>query len=75
MNAFQMMQMMRNPSQFVQNMANNSRVMQNPIAKNTIDMMNRGDTQGLAELGRNLCKERGLNPDEVLKNFRSQMGL
>ena len=70
-----LIQSIKNPQQFLQNAMQNSQLMQNPMAKNTIEMMQRGDNKGLEEMGRNLCKERGLNPDEVLKQFKSQFGM
>ena len=51
-------------------MMNNSQFSNNPIMKNTFDMMNRGDSKGLEQLARNLCKEKGLNPEEIMSQFK-----
>ena len=46
-NPFQLFQAMRNPQQFLQQMAGNSQAMSNPILKNAMDMANKGDTKGV----------------------------
>lgn len=51
-------------------MMSNSQFSNNPIMKNTFDMMNRGDSKGLEQLARNLCKEKGLNPEEIMIQFK-----
>jgi len=51
-------------------MMSNSQFSNNPIMKNTFDMMNRGDSKGLEQLARNLCKEKGLNPEEIMSQFK-----
>ena len=47
MNPFQMIGAMKNPQAFIQQMMNNSQVMQNPLAKNAMEMYQKGDTNGL----------------------------
>lgn len=69
------MQAVKNPQAFVQQMMGNSQIMQNPIAKNTIEMMQKGDSQGLEKLARNLCQEKGINPEEAIKQIKSQFGM
>lgn len=74
MNPMQMMQMMRNPQQFIQQMMNNSQAMKNPMARNAIEMVQKGDSKGIEEMARNLCKEKGVNPDDMIKQLQSQFG-
>lgn len=75
MNNFGMlMQACRNPQQFLQNAMQNSELMKNPISRNTIEMMQKGDSKGLEELARNLCAEKGINPEDALKQIKSQFG-
>lgn len=69
------MNAMRNPQVFMQQMMNNNQMMQNPIAKNAIDMMQRGDRQGTEQLARNLLKSKGIDPDEFYRNIQSQFGI
>ena len=69
-NPFQLFQAMRNPQQFLQQMAGNSQAMSNPI-----DMANKGDTKGVEQLARNLCKEKGINVDDAVRQIKSQFGI
>lgn len=66
-----LMQAMKNPQAFIQQAMNNSQINQNPIARNAFEMYQKGDTQGLNELANNLCKERGIKPEEALKQVQS----
>lgn len=75
MNPMQMMQMMRNPQQFIQQMMNNSQFMQNPMARNAMEMIQKGDSKGVEEMARNLCKEKGVNPEEAIGKIRNQFGI
>lgn len=75
MNPMQMMQMMRNPQQFIQGMMNNNQAMQNPILKNALEMAQKGDKKGVEELARNLCSEKGINPDDAIGKIKSQFGI
>ena len=73
-NPLKFVQIMRNPQMFMQNILKNQQAMQNPMVKNTIEMMQRGDRKGTEEMARNMLKERGLDPDEVYKQFQSMIG-
>lgn len=75
MNPLQFMKAMRNQQEFIQQMMNNSQIMQNPIAKNAIGMAQSGDTKGIEQMARNLCKEKGINPDEMINQIKSRMGM
>ena len=70
-----LMQAVKNPQQFLQNAMQNTQLMQNPIFKNTVDMMQKGDNKGLEEMARNLCAEKGINPDDALKQIKSNFGM
>lgn len=74
-NPLQLAQIFRNPQQFMQRIENDNMIMQNPIAKNTIDMMKKGDSKGLEEMARNLYKERGIDVDDALKQAKSMLGI
>ena len=75
MNPIQMMQAFRNPQQFIQSMMNNNQAMQSPILKNALEMAQKGDRQGVEELARNLCKEKGVNPDDAIGKIKNQFGM
>lgn len=74
MNPLNIFQMMKNgnPQQFLQQMMGNNQVMRNPLMKNTIEMAQKGDMQGIEQMARNLCKEKGLNADDVIKQIKSK---
>ena len=73
-NPMQLMQMMRNPQKFAQKMMNNSQFMQNPMARNALQLYQNGDTKGMEQMARNMCRERGINPEDLIKQF-NQMGI
>lgn len=74
MNPLQFVQAMRNPQEFMQKMMKNSQVMQNPMAKNAMEMAQQGNMQGIEQMARNLCKEKGLNADDVFNQIKSGFG-
>ena len=74
MNPLQMLGAIKNPQAFIQQMMNNSQIMQNPIAKNAMEMAQNGNTQGVEQMARNLCKEKGLNADDVFNQIKSRFG-
>ncbi len=71
MNIFQMMKS-GNPQQFLQQMMGNNQIMSNPLMKNTLEMAQKGDMQGIEQMARNLCKEKGLNADDVMNQIKSK---
>lgn len=74
-NMAMLMQAMKNPQQFIQQMAGNSQIMQNPMIQNAIQMYRKGDRQGVNELAQNLCKEKGIAYDDAIKQIKSQFGM
>ena len=75
MNPFQMLGAMKNPQAFIQQMMNNSQVMQNPIMQNAMEMYQKGDTQGLQAMAENLAKERGTTVDDMKSQIMAQFGM
>ena len=77
MNPMQLMQMMRfggNPQQALITMMKRQ-AGNNPVMNNAIQMMEKGDSAGVEQLARNLCKEKNLNPDDVLSQIKTQFGM
>ena len=72
MNPFQMLGAMKNPQAFIQKMMNNNQVMSNPMAKNIIDMAQKGDVAGIEQIGRNIAKEKGIDFDKAFSDFKKQ---
>ena len=76
MNPLSIIQMMKSgPQQFIQQMMGNNQIMSNPIIKNALGMVQSGNMKGVEELARNLCKEKGLNADDVMKQLKNNFGM
>ena len=75
MNPLQFMKAMRNPQEFMKQAMNNSNIMSNPIAKNALEMYQKGDTKGLQAMAENLCKERRTTPQQVQEMIKKQFGM
>ena len=75
MNPINIFQMMKaGPQQFIQQMMGNNQIMSNPMMKNTINMAQQGNVQGIEQMARNLWKEKGLNADDVFNKIKSRFG-
>lgn len=77
MNPMQLMQVIRgggNPQQAIINMMKQQSG-NNPVIDNAINMMEKGDNAGIEKLARNLCKERNINPDDILSQVKNQFGI
>lgn len=44
----------------------------NPLMENALDMAQGNNYAGIERLARNICKSRGIDPDELLKNVQGQ---
>ena len=74
-NPIQLIQAMKNPQAFMQQMMNNSQIMQNPMARNALEMYKNGDSQGLKSMAENLCKERGTTLQQIQDMIKNQFGI
>ena len=63
-----------NPQQAIINMMKQQSG-NNPVIDNAINMMEKGDNAGIEKLARNLCKERNINPDDILSQVKNQFGI
>ena len=68
-------QAFKSPQQFLQSMIGNSQIMQNPMARNIIDMAQKGDAEGIEQMGRNIAKEKGIDFDKAFSDFKNQFPL
>ena len=76
MNPINIFQMMKaGPQQFIQQMMGNNQIMSNPIIKNALGMAQSGNTKGIEQMARNLCKEKGIDPDDVMKQIKGNFGI
>lgn len=75
-NPMKLMQMMRNgnPQEMILGMLKRQ-AGNNPVLNNALNMAEKGDSKGIEQLARNLCKENGVNPDDVMRQIRSQFGM
>ena len=73
-NPTQLIQAMRNPRAFMNQIIGNQQMMNNPMIKNTVNMAQKGDMKGIEQMARNLCKEKGLNADEIFNQIKSRFG-
>lgn len=74
-NPLSLMQALKNPQGFMNNIMQNNQIMKNPMAKNAMEMFQKGNTKGLQEMAENLCKERGTSADEVKSMIMKQIGM
>ena len=63
-----------NPQQMMINMMQ-QQVGNNPIGQNLIELAKKGDGQGIEQIARNLCAQRGLDFDKEFAAFKQQLGL
>lgn len=75
MNFFQLIQSIKNPQQLLQQMSSNPQFASNSIIQNSIKMAQNGDSKGIEEMARNLCKEKGINADEIMNQIKSNMNI
>lgn len=76
MNPMQLMGMLRggNPQQMLMNIMRQN-AGSNPVIQNTLNMAEKNDMQGIETLARNLCKEKGVDPDQMLTQARNMFGM
>lgn len=75
-NPFQLMQMLRSGSP-QQTILDSMRQQSgnNPVINNALNMAEKNDVQGLEKLARNLCKEKNINPDEMINSIKQKLGV
>jgi hypothetical protein len=66
---------MNKAEMFMNNIMRNSQQMQNPIAQNTISLLNNKDYDGLEQLARNLCREKNINPDRAISDIKRMFNI
>lgn len=74
MNLMNIFRAVKNPQQFIRQMMGNNQMMSNPIMKNALGMVQSGNMRGVEQMARNLCKEKGLNADEVFNQIKGKFG-
>lgn len=77
MNPMQLIGMLRgsgNPQAMVMNMLRQN-AGENPLINNALGMMEKGDTAGVENMVKNLCKDKGLDPNQVMKTTKGMFGM
>ena len=74
MNPLNFMRIMRNPQGFFNALAQNKTAMQNPMLKNAVSMVRNQDGKGLEGMVRNLCKNTGMDADELYNQMKQKFG-
>lgn len=46
----------------------------NPVLNNAIQMAERGDMKGVENLCKNVCRERGIDPNQMIQQAMNQFG-
>lgn len=73
-NGLNLFRIMRNPQGFFNALAKNQQAMQNPMLKNAVDMVQKQDGKGLEGMVRNLCKNAGMDADELYNQMKRKFG-
>lgn len=77
MNPMQLVQMIKsggNPQQMIMSMMRQN-AGNNPVLNNALNMVEKGDMKGIEQLARNLCNEKGINPDDAFNQIKGQFGM
>ena len=70
-----MLQGMINPPHVLQQIVENISLMSNTMSRNAMQMAQKGDSKGIEQMARNLCKEKGIDADKAFESFKSQLGM
>lgn len=65
-NMIKMMMGKMSPKDMAMKMIENN---SNPVFANLIDMANKGDTKGVEDFARNICKEKNIDFDKEFSSF------
>lgn len=65
-------QAFQNPQAVIQNMMQNQHIMNSPLG-NAVNAASKGDQKTLEEIARNMCKEKGINPDDAFNQVKQMM--
>ena len=69
-NPLNLVQIFRNPEPFMRQIMSSPQFKNNPMAQNVIEMKNNNDVQGLAEMAKNVCKEKGIDFDGLYSQLK-----
>lgn len=47
----------------------------NPVFENAVNMYRQGNAQGVEMVARNICAQKGIDPDSAINSIRNQYGI
>lgn len=76
-NPMQLVQMIKNGSNPQQLMISilEGQMASTPMGQNLLTLAKGNQTQGIEQIARNICQQRGLNYDEAFNAFKNNLGL
>ena len=75
MNPIQLIQMIRSGSNPQQLMMSFLQQQNNPMANNLLQMAQNGNINGIEQIARNMCAQKGLDFDKEFSSFKQQLGI
>lgn len=69
-NAVGLARVFRNPEPFMRQIMSSPQFKNNPMAQNVIEMRDKNDVQGLTEMAKNVCKEKGIDFDGLYSQLK-----
>lgn len=66
----QLLKFTQNPQQAAMNLFQQN-TGDNPMAQNIINLANAGDSKGLEQIARNLCKAKGVDIEQMIRQLKS----
>ena len=69
-NPLNLVQIFRNPEPFMRQIMQSPQFQNNPMAQNVIEMRDKNDVQGLEQMARNVCKEKGMDFDGLYSQLK-----
>lgn len=74
-NPMQIMQMIKGGSNPQQLMMSFLSQQNNPMANNLMQLAQNGDINGIEQIARNMCSQKGLDFDKEFNSFKQQLGI
>lgn len=69
-NVLNLVRVFRNPEPFMRQIMSSPQFKSNPMAQNVIEMRDKNDVQGLEQMARNVCKEKGMDFDGLYSQLK-----
>lgn len=69
-NVLNLVRVFRNPEPFMRQIMNSPQFKSNPMAQNVMDMRDKNDVQGLTDMAKNVCKEKGIDFDALYSQLK-----